>query len=332
MRVYTKEWHELSDYLTSVDMFEPIEDGDYSDEDIEKLHQKALENYLKEERELYDEPPYFDLKEWKEDNPKEDFDPEDYLIADITEDGEEVNFRNPESYEELLEYTKREYEHEIKEYEEREPFNEKEETELFEEMYNDSLGEPDEDIPAWVRETVDPRLIALGLLPKSIYKNLEEEKESKQKRFDELDEIADRVLEEYEDEESSEEYEDFEEKLSDMQSGYVLSAGKVGSSYEIEIVDWDYEDDDCEEDDEDDESEYPQVRRVFTFSNAGIIEDEGLVFESETDEDGDVLTNCELMDYELYEDNGRYEAHMLFDNSEHGLKYLTLSCDGLVAE
>ena len=264
MRVYTKEWHELSDYLASVDLFEPIEDGDYSDADIEKLHQKALENYLKEERELYDE---------------------------------------------------------------REPFNEKEETELFEEMYKDSLDEPDEDIPAWIREAVDPRLIALGLLPEGIYKRLEEEMEAKQKRFEELDEIADRVLEEYEDEEASEEYEDFEEKLSDMQSGYILSAGKVDSSYEIEIVDWDFDED---EDEEDDETEQAQVRRIFTFSNADVIEDEGLDIEPETDEDGDVMSNCELMDYELYNDNGRYEVHMLLDNGDHGLKYLTLSCDGLV--
>lgn len=325
MRVYTKEWHELSDYLAAVDEFEPIEDKDYSDEDIERLHQKALEKYLKEERELYDEPPYFDLKEWKEENPKEEFDPEDYLIADITEDGDEVNFRAPASYDELLEYSKREYEHQVEMYENREPFNAEEETEFFEGMYNDNLEEPDSDIPAWIRDAVDPRLIALELLPESIYKRLQEEKETKQKRFDELDELADRMLEEYDDEDDNEEYEAFEEKLSDLQSGYIHGAREIGKSYEVEMVDWEYD----EEDVDDEDIEFTQVRRVYTFRNVIIIEDEGLEIVPETDEDGEVVSNCELMDYELYNDNGRYEVHMLFDNGEYGFRYLTLSCDDI---
>lgn len=326
MRVYTKEWHELSDYLTAVEDFESIEDRDYSDEDIERLHQKALEKYLNGERELYDEPPYFDLKEWKEENPKEEFDPEDYLIADITEDDDVVNFRAPSSYEELLEYTKREFEHEKRLYDNREPFNAEEETEFFEDMYNGSLEEPDPDIPAWIRESVDSRLIALGLLPESIYKKLQEEKELKQKRFDELDELADRQMEEYDDEDENEEYEDFEEKLNDLQSGYVLGVREVSETYEIETVDWEFD----EDDEENEVTEFTQIRRIYTFTDVKIIEDEGLEIVPETDEDGDVSSNCDLMDYELYDDNGRYEVHLLFNNGEHGLKYLTLSCDGLV--
>ena len=71
MRVYTKEWHELSDYLSAVEEFEPIEDRDYSDDDIERLYQRALENYLNEyDLTLYDfyqntgSRSLFRLKKW----------------------------------------------------------------------------------------------------------------------------------------------------------------------------------------------------------------------------------------------------------------------------
>lgn len=285
MRVYTKEWHQLSDYLVTVEDFEPVEDKEYTDADIEALYQKRLEKYLDEQREMSREYP------------DDDF------------------------------------------------YDEKEEIEFFEELYHDSLEDPDEDIPAWIRESVDPRLIALEVLPESVYSKLKEEMALKQKRFDELEELAERMYEDgmHEDDESHEEYEDADDVIGDIMGGYILDIRELGDSVEIEYVTWDdgdddedFEDDDFDEDDideeDDDDFEDVQIRRIATFKGTRIIEFEKPEIKTECDEDGDIESNCDIIDYELYYEAGRYEVHMLLDNEEHGLKYLTLNCESVSAE
>lgn len=294
MRVYTKEWHELSDYLVTVEDFEPVEDKEYTDAEIEELYQKRLEKYLDDQREM------------------------------------------------SREYTDDDF------------FDEKDEIEFFEEMYNDSLEDPDEDVPAWIRESVDPRLLALGVLPESVYSKLKEELTLKQKRFDELEELAERMYEDgmHEDDEHYEEYDEAEDVIGDIMGGYILDIRELDASVEIEYVTWDdgdddedYEDDDYDNDDVDDEAdddddiddededfEDVQIRRIASFSGARVIEYEKPEIKAERDEDGDIESNCDIIDYELYYEAGRYEVHMLLDNEEHGLKYLTLNCESVKAE
>lgn len=281
MRVYTKEWHELSDFLVTVEDFEPVEDKEYTDAEIEELYQKRLEKYLDDQREMSREYP------------NDDF------------------------------------------------FVEKDEIEFFEEMYNDSLEDPDEDVPAWIRESVDPRLLALGVLPESVYSKLKEEMTLKQKRFDELEELAERMYEDsmHEDDEHYEEYDEADDVIGDIMGGYILDIRELDASVEIEYVTWDDGDDDEDDDvdfediDIDDEDfEDVQIRRIATFSGARVIEYEKPEIKAERDEDGDIETNCDLLDYELYYEADRFEVHMLLDNEEHGLKYLTLNCESVNAE
>ena len=315
MRIYTKEWHQLSDLIGTTDMFDPIIDKDYSDEEIEALYQDMLEKDIQEERALYDEPPVYDEEEWADIFSEDEFDPEDFLIADINEDGEEFNHRHPQSCDELKAYRRAEYEYEWKQYENREPFDEDEVAEYFEENYKELLEEPDEDIPEWVREAVDPRLLALYLLPESVYKKLRDEEEALQARFDELDEIADQAEDERLDN-MPEELEGIEEKLDESEYDCVLNAGKNGDDYIIKMIRWD------------DEGE-AQEKYAIVFENALMLEDEQPVVTVDTDEDGDTESDCEYIDHELYYEDGLLEVHLLLDNGANGLKYVTLRCDAV---
>ena len=59
-------------------------------------------------------------------------------------------------------------------------------------------------------------------------------------------------------------------------------------------------------------------------SGAEILENEGVAAKAWLDEDGDQESDCEFIYGEVYEEGGRTEVHMLFDNN--GLKYLTFRC------
>lgn len=242
MRIYTKEWHILLESFGNIDMFEPIEDKEYSDEDIVGLYQKMLEKYLNEE------------------------------------EGSAVD---------------------------------------FEEEYRDALEDPDMDIPKWVRDSVDPRLIALGLLPESVYNKLEAEEAENEKKFDELDAEADRLLDEME-ELFPEEYEEISDELDELLAEYVSGVAIEDGNYIMELAIWGEEED--------------QSKRKVVFKNAEFIENEEPVIHSQIDEDGDIETDCELADCEVYFENDAFEVHMLLDNAENGFKYVTLRCDDITID
>ena len=274
MRYYTKEYYELMMSLGVADMYEPVIDREYSDEEIEELYQKALDKYIEEERADYDEPPVLYLDE--------DGDPEDLELFRI----------------------------ETEEYENRESFDEDEAAEEFEEMYRDNLEEPDEDLPDWVREAVDPRILAMYCMPEKIYRQLAEQDEANEEKFDELDELADEAREEML-EELPEEYAELLDILIELEDSYVLSINRAGDEIELKAEGWD-------EDGED-------VVVTLRFDGTEVLEDEGISAHSSVDEDGDTESDCEFLYGEIYFEEDRPEIHMMFDNN--GLKYLTFMCE-----
>ena len=312
MRYYTKEWYKAMMSFGNADMFEPVIDKEYSDEEIEDLYQDMMEKYVQNERDMYEEPPFFVMDEDDEFDP-EDFDPEDFIIAEIDEDGNEINMRHPESIDELKEFHRNEMAAALDEYENREPFDEEEAREEFEENYNDYLEEPDEDIPEWIRDSVDPRLIAMGVLPEKVYRKLVAEEEEMEARFDELDAAAEDALEEaygnYPDE-----YINLPDDLDEIDGDSVILAEMKNGDYIFTFTGWD-------EDGED-------VIRTLTLESAEIIEDEGLFIEVGVDEDGDMESNCDLENHELYYENGKWEIHLMFDNDDE-LKYFTASASDI---
>lgn len=273
MRFYTKEYYKLMMSLGAAELYEPVIDKEYNDEEIKEIYQRALDRYIEEERASYDEPPEFDIDD-----------------AD-----------DPEFIEMMRE--------ELEEYENREPFDEEEAKEEFEEMYKDNLEEPDEDLPQWVRDAVDPRIPAMFFLPEKIYRRLVEEDEANEEKFEALDEAADDALEDMVDA-LPEEFEELYETLEELESAYVLSVEISDGEIEIKAEGWD---------DEGDEAVF-----ILSFDETEVLEDEGLDIHAGKDEDGDTESDCELEYTELYIEDGRPEVHMLFDNN--GLKYLTFRC------
>ena len=273
MRYYTKEYYTLMMSLGVTDLYEPIIDKDYTEEEIEELYQKALDKYIEEERADYDEPPVLFVDEGGE--------PEDLEM----------------------------FEMEFEEYENREPFDEEEATTDFEEIYRDNLDEPDEDLPAWVKEAVDPRILAMYFMPEKIYRKLSSEDEANQERFEVLDDNADRAYEEMRGD-LPDELEEIMDILEELEDSYVLSTDMAGNEIEMKLEGWD----------EDGEEAVYTLR----FDEVEVIENEGVEAHSGPDEDGDTESDCELLYSEIYLEDGKPEIHMLFDNN--GLKYLTFRC------
>ena len=273
MRFYTKEYYTLMMGLGTVDMYEPIIDKDYTDDEMEELYQKALDKYIEEERASYDEPP----------------------VLFVDEDG------NAEDLED--------FEAEVEEFENREPFDEKEAAEEFEDLYKDNLEEPDEDLPDWVKETVDPRILAMYFMPEKIYRKLAEEDKANEEKFEALDEKADEALEDMRGD-LPEEYEELMDLLEELENAYVIEAAIGSGEIELKLEGWD------------DEGEEAVFK--LRFDEAEVLENEGVEAHSEKDEDGDIESDCELLYSEIYVEDGRPEFHMLFDNN--GLKYLTFRC------
>ncbi|MBQ3369669.1 MAG: amidohydrolase family protein [Mogibacterium sp.] len=273
MRFYTKDYYTLMMSLGSASLYEPVIDKDYTDEEIEELYQKALDRYVEEERASYDEPPeiFYD-----EDGKPEDL--EDFAL-------------------------------EMAEYESRPAFDEEEAASDFEDIYKDNLENPDEDIPQWVRETVDPRILAMYCMPEKTYRKLVEEDEANEERFDALDERADEALEEMR-EVLPEEYEELMDNLDEMENTYVISFAAEGDEIELALEGWD--------------EEGEEVTYKLRFDEVDIIENEGIEVHSSIDEDGDLDSDCEYLYSELYIEDGRPEVHLMFDNN--GLKYLTFRC------
>jgi hypothetical protein len=260
--------------LGVTEMYEPVIDKDYSDEEIEELYQKALDRYVEDERAEYDAPPVMYLDE--------DGDPEDLEL----------------------------FRFETEEYENREPFDEDEAAEEFEEMYRDNLDEPDEDLPDWVREAVDPRILAMYFMPEKIYRKLADEDKANEEKFDVLDGQTEEAFEEMRGD-IPDELEELMDTLGELEDSYVLSIEKTGNEIEMKLEGWD----------EDGEEAVYTLR----FDEVEVLEDEGVEAHSGKDEDGDTESDCELLYSEMYIEDGKPEFHMMFDNN--GLKYLTFRCE-----
>ena len=274
MRIYTKEYYTLMMSLGVADLYEPIIDKYYSDEDIEELYQKALDKYVEEERASYDEPPELDFDE--------DDDPE------------------------YIEMMKAEFE----EYTNRDPFDEEQAEEEFKETYEDNLEDPDEDLPEWVRETVDPRILAMYFLPEKIYRKLSEEDAANEEKFEALDERTDEAVEAMRGD-LPDEFEEIMDTLEEQENAYVVSVSKSEGEIEMILEGWD---DDGEE-----------ALYTFRFDGTELLEDDGVEAHAGKDEDGDTESDCEFLYAEIYVEDGKPEFHMMFDNN--GLKYLTFRCE-----
>ena len=272
MKYYTKEWYRLmgSDDYTSG--MKKILDKEYSDDEIQKFYDKALAKYISQDREEY--------YEFLDDSP--DF-----------ETSEEDNFQPVKM--------KSQY---------RPPFDPKESIKNFETGYRNVIKYADEHFPQWVIKQVDLRLLALNLLPKSIFIRLREEEKRNRKEFNKMDKRAMRAVWEA------------ESKLPDRISGNfgyhdacVLQLKKQGNDFNMMLLlDWGTFS----------EGKTPYERVAF-LDGVLVERDKGIVIRARLIENKYYRSNCHMLYNELYLlDDGRYEVHMMVWCNE--LKYLTLQC------
>lgn len=306
MKYFTKEWYNLMQCLDYTICMKPIKDGAYTDEEIAAMYDKKLKTEIARDRRQYNEPPQFIEMDF--DNAELD----DFVFFEE----ETGTAKRPQSLEEV----KREYEEEKaranEEFVNRPPFDPKETIETFEAVYQGGLEHGYTRFPAWVKDKVDIRLIALGFLPKSVYEELKTEQKQNKAAFDKINREAKKAL-------GKESKKIPERILSEFgwHDGAVLSLEQVGADLVMTV----------EEDGVPFEGETPYVR--ITFTNGKIIErDENLTLETRLFQADGVQyqAQCRWLYDELYKTESGYEAHMLLADKD--LCYLTVDCDDMIIE
>ena len=183
MKYFTKEWYELMQNIYYTEGFEILADKEFTDEDIKILYGKKLNEWINEEKEIYEEKP--DYSEFYDALENREFNPTDWLFVD--EKKKEVI--EPSTKEEVIEHLKFEEKQAIKEYNKRKPFDSKKSEKEFNEFYKSMLIINDM-LPKWVYEKVDKRLIALGYLPQNVFNKLKEQEIANKEKYDNIEKEA----------------------------------------------------------------------------------------------------------------------------------------------
>ena len=285
MKYYNKEWYELIGKAHYTDGFEQIEDKEYTEEDILELYNKKLKAEIELAREEYNTPP--DFEEF-EDILDEEL--ESWLLIDE----QSGNVKEPISKEEILKSIELEKQQAIKEFEQREEFDENIIIEDFKELYNERLKE-EELLPKWVYEKVDKRIIVLDYLPKSVYDKLHKEENETIKKLEQINMEASEVLDKQNIPEDIIEEFRFHDSL-------IKSFEKNNNDYEMSLDSYDMFS----------ENENKKI----IFKNAEIIE---------LEEFDDEYTY--YLYEEIYSVETGYEVHMMVWSN--GLKYITLKCEDI---
>lgn len=301
MKFYTKEWYELMQRLDYCLGMKPVEDKDYSDEDIRRLYERALKKYVGDAEREYNEPPQFI-----------ELDPDALELDEfVFFDGQNGKLEKPKSIYEIKQHYEEERRREFELFESRPPFARDECIADFREMYEARQKHEFERYPEWVRGSVDPRLAALGYLPRSVFDKLKAESKSNKREFDRINRAARKALEAE------------KAKLSErvtaefgFHDAELMELSQSGSDLTMLLR----RDCACFE------GETPYTR--VTFRNAAIVQADEKAF---SQKDGGY--DCAWLYDELYAADCGIEAHMLFyDYKDGGLAYLTVRCSDIVIE
>lgn len=153
------------DYLVDVEM---IEDYKYNETDIQELYEKSLKKAIEKAEKEYNTAPFFPIL--PENIQEKDFQVGSWMVFD-----EDTWKQVPVTSAMELKKCLGAQQHKImEEFKERPPFHQQEIiAQEFETQYQERLEYIHNLYPDWVVESVDKRLLALRLLPKSIFKKLQ---------------------------------------------------------------------------------------------------------------------------------------------------------------
>lgn len=282
MKYFNKEWYELMQKQFMTDGIKTIAEKEYSDKEIEEMYNKELKKEIERSYEEYNTPPDDSiLKELIEG--KIEFNPEEWLFVDEESDTVE----KITSKEQVIANLSREYEEELKEFNNRPQFNENEVIEDFKQSYKAML-EIKNYLPKWVYEEVDNRLIALNCMPNSVLKKLKVEEKQNNKKIDKIMKDANADFRR----------QDIGEELYNKLNFHdekIVAFKNQGKNYEMTIKN--YED---------------EVIKI-VFEETEIIELEDIDFK-----------NCYWLYEEIYKEKDTYEVHLMVESK--GLRYITLRC------
>lgn len=184
MKYFTEEYRDALNNVGLVEGYEILENENI---DIDSLYKQKENEFVEHERAIYDSPVIHENDLFSD----IELVLEDILLSDFDEEGNEVNFRHPESYEEWETYKEANHKRLLEEYENRAPFDEDEARDLFKLNFDIAVNDKWQ-MPSWVYEKVDARLIALYYLPKDIYKELENLSKESERRIKEIDKLEEK--------------------------------------------------------------------------------------------------------------------------------------------
>lgn len=305
MKYYTKEWYELMQNLHHTSGLQKIPDKVYSDREIQLFYDADLAAEVAHDEELYNTPP--DYGPYETLLKPDVFQPHIFFFVD-EETGETFH---PETPETARQYIERELRRRKEAFEKRPPFDPAETVKCFETCYKGMLRYGVCGYPQWVRDTVDPRLLALNRIPETAYDRLKKEETENQKAFDRIMSEAEKELNR----------QDIPERIRSQfcfHDACLLALKKNGADRELYLRKdggWFGE-------------TTPYIRIVFR--NVYEFEREkGFALRIKRNDEGEMISGCRYLYDELYRTEKGYEIHLLLAASE-SLRYLTICCEDIV--
>ena len=298
MKYYTKDWYVLMQQLNYTAGMQPIADKKYTDAELTKLCSDKIKQEIEHDRKEYNTPPI------KAQINFDKYSPDDF----VTFDAKSGVLKKAQSMEEVRKKFEDMYAESLEQFNSRPPYDPADTIERFKERYKSDMEYGYLRFPEWVKKAADIRLIAMGYLPESVYKDLEAESVRNAKLYEAINAEARQQLDK----------QDIPEEIAKnlmFHDGEILSFEQVGNDVVMLIHE------DCLP--YEGQTAYTKV----TFKDAEIIErDENLKFERRQIEvNGRSCDSyCVWLYEELYKTDDGYKVHMLL--SEDGLGYLTIAC------
>lgn len=302
MKYFTKEYKKALQNTGLVEGFDILEDENF---DINFLYKQREREYVEREREIHDTPPMLQDDDFFSDI---ELALEDILIGDIDENGNEINFRHPESFEEWEKYKEASYKRQCEEYENRDPFDELEAKELFKLNFDIAVNDKWQ-MPAWVYKKVDARLIALYYLPSDIYKELETISNNNEETIRKIYQQAEEHI-------YHQDVPEYIHKLLDLHDAHLIKIEEKPDSIYLNLM-------------------YGIASSMEGYSRLEFVE--GKFLENEVDNpviDEEGFSKIYFVDQEIYNLGNYFEFHFLLDSYEKDLGeylYLTIRAKDLVS-
>ena len=309
MRFYTKEWYKLMQHYDDTMCMKRIPDRDYSDKEIKELFEKKLKAEVSRDRREHNRPP--SILDLSDRLTPENFDPTAWLVFPENEEP-----RHPICAEEVRLQMDRDRKQAEENFANRPPFDPAESEALFREDYKSRLHNSRWVFPAWVCQQVDRRLLALALLPDSVFRKLKEEGKQNRKTIRKIERAAEKEL-------SRQQIPDRICDAFHFHDSALLSLRKRRLNYEMLLRKdggWFGE------------GVTPFIKVIFT--DAVLLEREkGLTPRVQRGEDGTLHSNCTYLYQEMYAAQDGYEIHMMFTTAKWSeLAYLTVKCRDILFE